>query len=255
MPRPGSREELHQELAAASSASRRLAPQDPRLTGHTGTMTLNGAYLVDLEHGAEFEATVRRLQSEHPEARHRRARSLAAVLLRDAGAVSRRRPPRRGAPAGQIALVDLLDRLLGTGVVLAGDVVISLAGVDLVQVRLHALITSIRADMTGRDHERDGAAMTEPRRILPQRLETDAESVEKDLFKLVLTIVELVRQLMEKQALRRVDEGDLTDEQVEGLGTGLMHLEAAMEDLKGRYGLTTADLNIDLGPLGTLLSE
>jgi len=95
-----------------------------------------------------------------------------------------------------------------------------------------------------------------PRRgLLPQRLETDAESVERDLFKLVLTIIELVRQLMEKQALRRVDEGDLTDEQVEGLGTGLMHLEQAMEELKSRYDLTTADLNIDLGPLGTLLSE
>jgi hypothetical protein len=52
-------------------------------------------------------------------------------------------------PVGQIALVDLLDRLLGTGVVLAGDVVISLSGVDLVQVRLHALITTIRADMVG----------------------------------------------------------------------------------------------------------
>jgi hypothetical protein len=92
-------------------------------------------------------------------------------------------------------------------------------------------------------------------RLLPQRLETDAESVERDLFKLVLTIVELVRQLMEKQALRRVDEGDLTDEQVEGLGLGLMHLEEAMEQLKSRYDLTTADLNIDLGPLGRLLSE
>ena len=58
--------------------------------------------------------------------------------------------PRQGAavaPTGQIALVDLLDRLLGTGVVLAGDVVISLAGVDLVQVRLQALITSVRSDM------------------------------------------------------------------------------------------------------------
>ena len=92
-------------------------------------------------------------------------------------------------------------------------------------------------------------------RILPQRLATDSESVERDLFKLVLTIIELVRQLMEKQALRRVDEGDLTDEQVEELGLGLMHLENAMEELKGRYDLTTADLNIDLGPLGTLLSE
>ena len=90
---------------------------------------------------------------------------------------------------------------------------------------------------------------------LPQRLETDAESVERDLFKLVLTVIELVRQLMEKQALRRVDEGDLTDEQVEGLGVGLMHLEEAMNELKDRYGLTTADLNIDLGPLGTLLSD
>ena len=91
--------------------------------------------------------------------------------------------------------------------------------------------------------------------MLPQRLETDPESVEKDLFKLVLTIIELVRQLMEKQALRRVDQGDLTDEQIEGLGTGLMHLEQAMDELKARYDLTTADLNIDLGPLGTLLSE
>jgi hypothetical protein len=94
--------------------------------------------------------------------------------------------------------------------------------------------------------------MTE-RRLLPERLETDAESVERDLFKLVLTVIELVRQLMEKQALRRVDEGDLTDEQVEGLGLGLMHLEEAMEELKARYDLTAADLNIDLGPLGTLL--
>jgi len=90
---------------------------------------------------------------------------------------------------------------------------------------------------------------------LPQRLETDPESVERDLVKLVLTIVELVRQLMEKQALRRVDQGDLTEDQVEGLGLGLMHLEQAMDDLKERFDLTTADLNIDLGPLGPLLGD
>ena len=97
--------------------------------------------------------------------------------------------------------------------------------------------------------------MSEAARQLSSRLETDAESVERDLLKLVLTIVELVRQLMEKQALRRVDEGDLTDDQVEQLGTGLMHLERAMENLKSRYDLTTADLDIDLGPLGTLLAH
>ncbi len=93
------------------------------------------------------------------------------------------------------------------------------------------------------------------RAVVTQRLETDAESVERDLLKLVLTIVELIRQLMEKQALRRLDEGDLTDAEVEGLGLGLMQLERAMEDLKGRYGLCAEDLNIDLGPLGTLLPE
>ena len=97
--------------------------------------------------------------------------------------------------------------------------------------------------------------MSEQAWLFPERLETDKESVERDLFKLVLTVIELIRQLMEKQALRRVDEGDLTDEQVEGLGLGLMKLEEAMEELKGRYGLTTADLNIDLGPLGPLLAE
>jgi hypothetical protein len=97
--------------------------------------------------------------------------------------------------------------------------------------------------------------MSREPRLLPQRLETDAESVERDLVKLVLTVVELIRQLMEKQALRRVDQGDLTDEQVEGLGMGLMRLEEAMTELKDRFGLTARDLDIDLGPLGHLLSE
>jgi hypothetical protein len=96
--------------------------------------------------------------------------------------------------------------------------------------------------------------MSEPR-LVPRRISSEPESVERDLFKLVLTVVELIRQLMEKQALRRVDEGDLTAEQVESLGLGLMHLEQAMDELKDRYGLTTEDLDIDLGPLGSLLAH
>ena len=99
---------------------------------------------------------------------------------------------------------------------------------------------------SGRSAARSGVS-------LPQRLETDAASVERDLMKLVLTIVELVRQLMEAQAIRRVDEGGLDDDQVEALGLGLMKLEEAMDRLKAQYGLTTRDLDIDLGPLGTLL--
>ena len=92
-------------------------------------------------------------------------------------------------------------------------------------------------------------------RRLARRMESDPESVERDLVRLVLTIVELVRQLMERQALRRVDEGNLTEQQIDDLGTGLMHLEQAMADLTARYDLTPADLNIDLGPLGPLLGE
>jgi hypothetical protein len=97
--------------------------------------------------------------------------------------------------------------------------------------------------------------VTEPRRLIPERIETDAESVERDLLKLVLTVVELIRQLMERQALRRVDEGDLSDEQVDALGHALWRLEQAMDELKERYDLTASDLNIDLGPFGPLLAE
>ena len=88
-------------------------------------------------------------------------------------------------------------------------------------------------------------------RALPERIESDADSVERDLFRLVLTVVELLRQLMERQALRRMDQ--LDDERVEALGTALMRLADAMDELRARYDLTPADLNIDLGPLGSLL--
>jgi len=85
------------------------------------------------------------------------------------------------------------------------------------------------------------------------RIETDPDSVERDLVKLVLTIVELLRQLMERQALRRVDAGDLSDDQEEQIGLTFLHLDDAMTRLCARYDLTPADLNLDLGPLGTLL--
>ncbi|GHJ37867.1 gas vesicle protein K [Streptomyces sp. TS71-3] len=86
-----------------------------------------------------------------------------------------------------------------------------------------------------------------------QRLRTDPESVERDLMKLVLTIVELLRQLMERTALHRVDQGDLSESQEERVGMTLMILEERMSELCDRYGLTMDDLNLDLGPLGSLL--
>jgi hypothetical protein len=94
--------------------------------------------------------------------------------------------------------------------------------------------------------------LREPAR-LPDRIETNADTVARDLGRLVLTIVELLRQLMERQAIRRVEVGDLPDETVERLGLGLMRLEEAMADLREHFGLEPEDLNIDLGPLGPLL--
>jgi gas vesicle protein GvpK len=85
------------------------------------------------------------------------------------------------------------------------------------------------------------------------RIDADPESVEKGLVTLVLTLVELLRQLMERQALRRVDQGTLTDEQIEKIGMTLMALEARMAELRDHFGLTVEDLNLDLGPLGPLL--
>ncbi|MBO3746917.1 gas vesicle protein K [Streptosporangiaceae bacterium NEAU-GS5] len=85
------------------------------------------------------------------------------------------------------------------------------------------------------------------------RIEADREAVERDLSRLVLTLVELVRQLMERQCVRRMERGDLSDDQVEVLGLTLMRLEEAMNELCDRFDLSPSDLNIDLGPLGPLL--
>ena len=86
-----------------------------------------------------------------------------------------------------------------------------------------------------------------------RRMEIDRDMVERDLMRLVLTIVELLRQLMERQALRRVDQGDLTEDQEERIGLTLMLLAERMDELCEQFGLEPDDLNIDLGPLGPLL--
>ena len=88
---------------------------------------------------------------------------------------------------------------------------------------------------------------------LPDRVNIDAESAGQGLAKLVLTLIEFVRQLLEKQAVRRMEGGLLPPEQVEELGLALMALEAKMEELKADFGLSDEDLNLDLGPLGRLV--
>ncbi|MYL30950.1 gas vesicle protein K [Halobacillus halophilus] len=85
------------------------------------------------------------------------------------------------------------------------------------------------------------------------RINLDPDGAEQGLAQLVLTVIELLRQLVERHAIRRVDGGTLTDEQIEQLGVALMNLEVKMDELKDIFELTDEDLNIDLGPLGNLL--
>src|SRR5512144_2548056 len=85
---------------------------------------------------------------------------------------------------------------------------------------------------------------------LPNRINADPERVEQGLARLVLTVIELLRKVLEHQAIRRMDGGSLTDEEVERLGLALLKLSQRMDEMKATFGLTDEDLNIDLGPLG-----
>jgi hypothetical protein len=85
------------------------------------------------------------------------------------------------------------------------------------------------------------------------RVSADPENVEKGLAQLVLTVIELLRQLMERQALRRIEGGTLSTEEVERLGRTFLALSERMDELKSTFGLTDEDLNLDLGPLGNLM--
>lgn len=188
------------------------------------------------------------------------------------------------APAAhEVTLVDLVDRLLGAGVVAAGDVTLSVANIDLVHVNLRALIASAgtiasggvvpvgsghasaarapieRASRPGGEEppsaprEPPRARRARPLRPADRRIDADPERLEKGLAQLVLTIVELLRELMERQALRRVDDGTLTDDEVDRLGETFMLLEERMAELKAAFGLEDEELNLNLGPLGSLL--
>ncbi len=100
------------------------------------------------------------------------------------------------------------------------------------------------------DRLRESLTFAEP--VIPERISADAEVVENGLAKLVLSIIELIRRLLERQALRRMDGGNLTEAEIERLGAALMKLEEKMEELKKVFNLTEDDLNLKLGPVQTL---
>lgn len=88
---------------------------------------------------------------------------------------------------------------------------------------------------------------------LPERIDAQPEDIEAGLAKLVLTLLEFLRQVLEHQAVRRMEGGGLSDEQIENLGLALMRLQERLSEIKTAFGLEGEELNIDLGPLGRLL--
>ena len=90
-------------------------------------------------------------------------------------------------------------------------------------------------------------------RTAPPRWNADPEDVRRSVAKLVLTLVEFIRQLLERQAIRRMDAGTLTSEQTEAVGLALMRLEETVRDIGSQFGLAPEDLNLDLGPVGKLM--
>lgn len=109
-----------------------------------------------------------------------------------------------------------------------------------------------QSESAGDGEDQTVAALHAIARALPERINADPDRVEQGLARLVLTVVELLRETLEHQAIRRMDGGTLNEQEVERLGLALLKLNHRMDELKEVFGLTDEDLNIDLGPLGRL---
>lgn len=190
----------------------------------------------------------------------------------------------------KVTLLELLDRLLDKGVMAKGEIVLSVAEIDLIYLNLGLLLSSVKTiekarrsgrgpifgDGEGEDdffkeknpslrwlatnNEENGNGELKKLKVglAPQaeeKLKTniDPNNVEQGLAKLVLTLIELLRRLMEKQAIRRMEAGFLTSTEVERMGIAFKRLEERMSHLKRTFSLKDEDLNLDLGPLGELL--
>lgn len=185
-------------------------------------------------------------------------------------------------PARSQSLLDVVDSVIDKGLALDAELVLGLADIDLIYLRAGALVAAAdrvfprRQEVNRRSRithratpmpssqsmaraAHRGQASTALARRSHQPLVADAsagtpagDATSRSVIRLVLTLVEFVRELLERQAVRRVREQTLTPDEVERLGTALMRLEATIHELAERHGLDVDDLNLDLGPLGTL---
>lgn len=165
----------------------------------------------------------------------------------------------------KVNLIDAIDRVIDKGAYVDGEIALRIADIDLVFIGLRLLVTSISRVEQLRKEE---TAPSEEDLIYIQKMEeklknieaslprvidaTDPEKVEKGIAKLVLTLVEFIRQLLEREAVRRIDKGSLSDAKIQKLGLTFEMLKKKIEELKAVFGIKE-ELNFELGPLGNLL--
>lgn len=172
-----------------------------------------------------------------------------------------------------VALVEVLDRVLDKGAVLDSEIVLRLADVDLIYVGLRAIITSIsrmeklrggenfKKSYTKQEIEADLKYIAEVQKEIekaskniPKVIDVSSpKKAENGLAKLALTLVKLIKDLLEKEVMRRIEQENLTDLEIQKLGLTFKALDKKMEQLRIVFGLKEKDLNLDLGPLGQLL--
>ncbi|MFH1565249.1 MAG: gas vesicle protein GvpJ [bacterium] len=170
-----------------------------------------------------------------------------------------------------VTLIDALDKVLEKGAVINGDVAIRVADVDLIFLSLRVLLTSVSKaeEMSGKcwgNPKKEAveedlkyiAKLEQEIRRAEANIPTliDAESpkkAEQGIAKLVLTLVELLRRLMEKEVIRRIHSQRLSDIEIQKLGMTFKAIEKKMQELKAVFGLEDEELNLDLGPLGNLM--
>jgi hypothetical protein len=171
-----------------------------------------------------------------------------------------------------VALIDVVDRLLEKGAVVQGDIAIRLANIDLVYIGLRLMVTSISkaASLQGSSRSRPLEEQLTPEDVvylnkleeeiklaeaaIPRVIEgSDAEKIEQGITRLVLTVTELLRRIMEREAVRQVKMNHLTTRETQKLGMALKALSKKMEELRRTFGLSEEELNLNLGPLGNLM--
>ncbi|MCG2815600.1 MAG: gas vesicle protein K [Candidatus Aminicenantes bacterium] len=169
-------------------------------------------------------------------------------------------------------LVDVLDKVLEKGAIINGDLVLRVADVDLVYLGLRLILTSVSKaeELSGKNFGNPDRELTPEDMAYIEKLQREIKRAEENipklidlghpkkaeqgLAKLVLTLVELIRKLMEKEAFRRVKRGTLSPVEIQKLGLSLKAVKKKIEEVQTIFGLEDQDLDLDLGPLGNLTS-